>query len=574
MSAPASPAPTAYAYHHRASTVITSQELGKITLQHLQALAWHYANQAKGTETASVRCIDVHALKIRALRAHLRDHVPDAVHPTPQQLTGMVGAYMRQAKNARMVAAMLAAATSGPRSSRSSASAPTSAAQRQQQQQQPADGKEDEEEEKGPAIDSNDDDDDDGQQDIQALASVSFTPSSSGRQVAKRRQQAAASDVGRDGRSDAKRLAFSRPAGVSFGSSLYPQALTVCLSCGQPCPVLAGQAVPTCSECLQQQLAAFSQLPQHPSATASASPTWSGAATWTHPALSTLVPSSAIRSRDLAQLDAKIIKSAREGKQHYPLADLLRPFAESSTASSSVLDHEHTIVFSTHGGQLAQLTGAAATAARKAPVRRRFISSFLEVVEVFLFSLITPIYDGRPDLAAQTFALLGLAQELARIHNLEIAVQYVNEVRQQFFNAPGGALNRHVYTIDTTYNMGALDQNIWFKVCSPAMGGQQRQQPRAALTGPAASFSSTSGAASNAICRNFNAGRCTRQPCKFLHHCQQCNNPGHTAQQCAASHASAQQGGGRRGTTPAPPNAGQQRGTSSTAPAPAGGLAP
>ena len=486
----------AYAFHGKARTPITTQQLNQISKKHLRAMAWHNAIAARGTETADVRCIDVHALRLPDLRRHFRTHLTDAAHPNTTQLATMVLAYDAQAMDAHLVSDMITEATRS-----AAARAPAAARHPRLRGRQAADDAEEEDENgeqtepqcEGQAGDS--DDEGDGQRDISALtAATASTPTSSRSSAAKRSKRASGSD----------------------------------------------HTAPT---------------------------TWAGTATWSQPTLASLLPSTAARGRGLAELDAKIIKNAREGKQQYPISDLLRARAEHSTApSASVLDDERTIVLDTQTGILQQATGATTSALRSAAQRRRQIVSFSDVVEVF-FSLVSPIYEGRPDIGSQIFSLLCIAHELDRVYSLDAAVDYINLVRLAFHNSPA-ALGRHVLAIDTTYDMGAVDQTIWWRVMSTAQMASntsrpaQRQTQRAqAATGRAEQ--------SNDICRSFNNGSCTRATCKFQHRCHTCNSAAHAAPQCPRTQA--QRGGGRQASAPATTSAGSQRPAGSTTPAPAGG---
>ena len=284
--------------------------------------------------------------------------------------------------------------------------------------------------------------------------------------------------------------------------------------------------------------------------------TWAGAATFKAKPVSASVPAAHHRAPGLAPLDEKIIRHAREGKQHYTLADLLQLRAEDRSSTSSVVLNESAILFDPREGTLTSAVGAAATSARSAAARRRAITGFAEIAEAMLFSLIGTIYVDRPDIGQQLLGLLIIAQDLTRAFGWLFALDYVERVRYKFHDSVGGPHNRHCLLIDSQYDMGTRDMEALLdtKLLHHPPTQKENSNPNRREAGDGKSRQK-----STDTCRGWNNGTCTRKSadCKFAHRCSSCNSSDHSAQRCSARTA---QGGS---TTPvgAPPASATGRGT-------------
>ena len=186
--------------------------------------------------------------------------------------------------------------------------------------------------------------------------------------------------------------------------------------------------------------------------------TWAGAASFRPSPASSLVPASHSRTPGLAQLDERTIKHAREGKQHYTLADLLPLRAEDESSASSAGLSESAILLDARDGVLISAFGAAATSARTAPARRRAIAGFSDITEIIVFSLIGIIYVDRPDIGQQLLRLLFIAQDLTRAYGWNFALRYIDLVRSKFHHSDGGQRGQHCLLINTVYDMGVRDR--------------------------------------------------------------------------------------------------------------------
>ena len=221
-------------------------------------------------------------------------------------------------------------------------------------------------------------------------------------------------------------------------------------------------------------------------ATTKAAPTptiWPGAAAFDAKPIGALIMAPHSRNPGLAPLDERIIRHAREGKQHYTLADLLQLRAEDRSTTSSAVLSESAILFDPREGTLTSAVGAAATSARSAAARRRTITGFAEIVEVIVFSLIGTIYVDRPDIGQQLFGLLIVAQDLTRSWGWTFALDYVERVRSKFHTSVGGPKGRHCLRVDSTYDMGMRDVDVLFDIqlhhISNAVGKENSNVPTA-----------------------------------------------------------------------------------------------
>jgi hypothetical protein len=281
-----------------------------------------------------------------------------------------------------------------------------------------------------------------------------------------------------------------------------------------------------------------------PIAAAPAPTTWLGASQFRPPAV-TAIPHR--RAPGLAPLDEKIIKHAREGKQHYTLADLLPLRAEDRTTTSSVALSETAIMFDPSAGTFASAVGSAATSVKSAAARRRTITGFTEISEAIHYSLIAIIYVDRPDICWQLYHLLLLALDLTRARGWQYALDYIEAVRVKFYESTGGPNGRHYLLIDSQYDMGVRDMDILFDVNLHSQGNIGREHANRTVPGRTDAGRTDTGRADSGhgkqrqgkgveYCRGFNSGTCTRKAadCKFQHRCSACGASAHSVQNCTS----------------------------------------
>ena len=279
-----------------------------------------------------------------------------------------------------------------------------------------------------------------------------------------------------------------------------------------------------------------------PNAAAPAPTTWAGASQFRAPAL-TSIPHR--RAPGLAPLDEKIIRHAREGKQHYTLADLLPLRAEDRTTTSSVALSETAILFDPQAGLFSSAMGSAATSAKTAATRRRTIAGFTEVSEAMLYSLIGVIYVDRPDICWQLYHLWLLGLDLARARGWQFALDYIEAVRAKFYDSAGGPKGRHYLLIDSSYDMGVRDADVLLDIRMDLHGSTGKENVSRTVSnrvdttradpGRADSVDGKQRQAKSAeVCRGFNNGTCSRKPaeCRFQHRCSVCSSNAHAALNC------------------------------------------
>jgi hypothetical protein len=241
-----------------------------------------------------------------------------------------------------------------------------------------------------------------------------------------------------------------------------------------------------------------------------------------------------IRASYLAHLPETTVKKAREGQQHYTLAELLCPRADDGTTAT---DDSRYIVLAADGAVSAE-TGTRAAETRSAAARKRTIKSLAEIVEVFLFCLIPIVYAGRPDIGEQLYRLLSRAVDLYRSHNdsWELALAYVNDVRRKHWEDPG-VKYKHVLLIDTTFDLGAYDMQVYVGLQATlpsARSAQAATAGRATGGGKAPNAKPQGDRSQQQVCRDWNQGSCTRQTCRFAHRCATCS-AAHPQSQCTQS---------------------------------------
>jgi hypothetical protein len=242
-----------------------------------------------------------------------------------------------------------------------------------------------------------------------------------------------------------------------------------------------------------------------------------------------------LRATQLASLPESVIKKAREGQQHYSIADLLCPLAHDGTFSSALIDEHSLVILADSSGAITAKSGSAASEARSLGTRKRTVSSLDHIIEVFIFTLIPIIYEGRPDIGEQLYRLLSAAVDIARAHDWKLALQYVNLVRYNYWMDPG-VHSKHVLHIESRYDLGAYEPATFLIA--------QTATPRSSSspsTGGNASQRQTSGG-KPPVCLDWNREGCTRTTCRFAHRCSTCNG-NHPLTRCP-------RGGGQQGAPP------------------------
>jgi hypothetical protein len=223
-----------------------------------------------------------------------------------------------------------------------------------------------------------------------------------------------------------------------------------------------------------------------------------------------------LRATQLASLPESVIKKAREGQQHYTIADLLCPLAHDGTFSSALLDEHSLVILADSSGAISARSGAAASEARSLGTRKRTISSLDQIVEVFMFTLIPVIYEGRPDIGERLYRLLSSAVDISRAHDWKLALQYINLVRHNYWMDPG-VHSKHVLQIDTAYDLGAYEPST-FLIAQTALS---RASSSAASGGSTPQRNASGGKPQ--VCNDWNRDACTRTACKFPHRCSTCS---------------------------------------------------
>ena len=273
--------------------------------------------------------------------------------------------------------------------------------------------------------------------------------------------------------------------------------------------------------------------------TATVAPTvWQGAASFRTSSIDSLIPASHQRQPGLAPLDEKIVKQAREGKQHYPLSAFLPLCAEDRSAPSSIVLNDNAILFDTRTGTLTTATGSAATSIQTSAARRRNIAGFSEIHEAITFSLIGIIYAGRPDICQQLLSLTLIAADLTRAYGWRFALDYVELVRMTFYHSAGGPAGRHCLSIDSAYDMGKRDMDALLNIKlshSSSQAGKENTRPASDPPGARQHGSGKQKEPASDLCRRWNTDTCSRSKdeCKFGHRCSKCGDANHPATRCA-----------------------------------------
>lgn len=470
--------------------------LARLKLNELRALAWKYAKEAKGTPHANTLCIDPHALKKGDLTTHLAHVVASKIAveiPSAADLwIPIIDDWTRASPQVVQEFFEQVQAERQPRRGR----------KRQSTQPPPP----------SPAVSDNDEEDDDvGAHDDQ--------------ENQERDQVEDEGDIRPLSTSSTKRV---KASSQSHASTAPPAStiLIMCHDCGKTIPY--GKHERFCPSCGRAWQAG--SAPSASSSTSSPSvPTqWAGLATFTPRAAAAVVTQLPARSHEVASLPAQVIEKARAGQQYYTLSELLPMKAhDPSTAFSSLVESNAFIMRVNQAGELQTATPTDSTEVASLAKRRRFITSFEQIAEVFFFSLIQVVYAGRPDIQEQLVGLLSLANEITRQYGHHTALAYVEVIRRRHFQS--SPPRTHVLSIQTNFDMTRLQQDVLMDaITTIRVQGWGSGQSTTAVSRTSDATTKTPGP-----CRNFNKGvACFKQPCPFSHVCSSCLRFGHILRDC------------------------------------------
>jgi hypothetical protein len=584
---------------HPAFSESTTAAITRVSRKNLRALVWYHAVAALKVKSHRSRVVDPRAWKVDRLRQHASTVLHGIIRIVAEpDMAVIMAQYTEQSEDTRLQAAIAAAAVSAaatPVISRSRRSRAVDAdadsiededddeEEDEAEGEQPGDSaasasSEDDEGEEGverrgrqrEPVDQHEDGQQDDGADVKEAAVLTATPPQRrGRHVKTSEQAANVPPTGAKKATTAPTASSTRHQISNTAATTDSRLGVFCIKCAVLHDVTEG-APDFCHKCGNRWgvLPATTQLSSPtvttttattPTAATAPTPThWSGVAQFRPPALN-VTPQR--RLPGLAPLDEKIIKLAREGKQHYTLADLLPLRAENPSTTTTAVLSQTMITFDPTAESWATAVGSAATTAKSAATRRRAINGFAEISEVIHFSLIGNIYVDRPDICWQLFHLLLLALDFTRERGWRYALDYIEVVRHKFYESPGGARGRHYLLIDSEYDMGVRDTDILFDIGFQAQGNNT--VVAAPPSRPAATRSDTndrkqqpSTTKTSETCRGYNAGTCSRpRDCRYLHQCSGCGAAGHPKVQCTASRKST----GTTASTP-PPSASSKRG--------------
>ena len=409
---------------HLVTMTTLHHALAEFNVEQLRALSWHLAVSARGTEHAATLCIDPRLFNKADVRVFLSSTASELATvkiPAKAGWKKIINAWQGTSKEA--IATLIASVTAEkkPRGGKKRKASATEQAQAAEEE----DTDDDKEDELGAS----------DEEDAAAPRSLDNpTP------LAKKTKTSAAGP---------------RPTTQTTANNTV---VLCCTGCGQHSTY--GKQGRFCNNCGKAWVMGDNTSTTSPSAaagsTAGAPPSqWSGLATFTpRPAAAVMVPLPA-RSHDISSLPAQVVEKARSGQHFYTLSDFLPNRApDASAASSSPLDSNAFILrFNASGEALTTSTADPAEIASIAK-RKRQVSSFAEIAEVFFFSLISVIYLGRPDNQEQLVGLLSLANDISRQYGLPTAPTYVDVIRRRHFQSY--APRTHVLLIDTNFDMARL----------------------------------------------------------------------------------------------------------------------
>jgi hypothetical protein len=488
------------------------QALSEFTVEQLRALSWHYAVAAKGTEHADTLCIDPRQFKKTDLRTFLSGTVPELVEVTMPTKAGwkkMVKTWQETSRET--IAALL--------------SAPSASTERKVRGSN---------RKRGAAVHPV----------IQRTGIIAHDEEDSNKQNEDEDDEPGATneDVDTTAPSTSNTAPPAKKKKLSAGGGLLDtqpvnRTVILCTGCGHH--YTYGEQGRFCNNCGRAWITGDGGTTSSSSTggSSNAPPSqWPGLTTFTPRAAAAVMTSLPARSHTISTLPAQVIEKARSGQQYYTLSDLLPTRApDASAASSSALDSNAFILrFNTAGEALTTSSADPAEIASLAK-RKRQVSTFAEIVEVFFFSLISVIYAGRPDIQEQLIGLLSLANDIHCQYGHSTALAYIDVVRRRHFQSCPP--RTHVLLIETNLNMATLHQDVLLDTIATIRHGSAAGSHSSAAVGR--SMDQSTGP-----CRNFNrALPCFKTPCHFAHTCATCGRSGHGSSTC-------NQGGGRAGQPP------------------------
>jgi hypothetical protein len=496
----------------------------------LKAICWHYAALATGTPAQLARRIDPRRWVKADLQAHILTTLSDITPPTLAELTDMTTAF-KVVSDAAVLAVLSPPSHSGQTTSASNTTTTTP--------ESTSHGKDERESTANSTATSSSTATPNSTATSNSTAS-STTPSRREANVAKKRRRSSHSDDEEDSPSDDSSADEDHQSNRRSSRRERHTLMVV------PCPsstckyVAPMTAIPNfCGLC---------GTAWRPTTTA----TTAGPQKWKHLDHHVFTPLAALttpslRITTLGLLPESTIKKAREGQQHYTIADLLCPYADDGT--SSVPEEDVVFIASASTGAVSRAMGTRASEARSLASRKRTIKSLDDIVEVFLFTLIPIIYEGRPDICEQLYTLLTIAVDICRNHrgDWNMALQYINGVRLAYWKQPG-VQYKHVLNIDTTANLGRFDTEAYVSlVHHPA------PSPPSSSGGGRAQVAGKPQDNPFKVCLDWNnKGTCTRQPCKFPHRCVACNGDHQRTSSSCPHHNTQQASATSRPSTPRP----------------------
>jgi hypothetical protein len=315
------------------------------------------------------------------------------------------------------------------------------------------------------------------------------------------------------------------------------QTLVLCTGCGHQYPF--GAHGKFCNNCGKAWIMGDGSSSSSTGSGGSSSNTvpsqWSGLTTFTPRSAAAVMAPLPARSYNISSLPAQVVEKARSGQQFYTLSDLLPPKApDASAASSSLLDANAVLLRFNTSGEAMTSSAVDPSDIASLSKRRRHVTSFAEIAEVFFFSLISVIYVGRPDIQEQLIGLLSLANDINCQYSFAIALAYVDVMRRRHFaSCPP---RTHVLNLNSNVDMSQLCTVTLSDTINTVRLGSASSPQSSTAAGRSADNTRSSG-----TCRNFNKGQpCYKSPCLFAHACNTCGKNNHGSSTC-------NQGGGRGG---------------------------
>jgi hypothetical protein len=327
----------------------------------------------------------------------------------------------------------------------------------------------------------------------------------------------------------------------SFTSDVVGRVMVMCPKTTCQAMMPRDQLPAYCAEC-GTPWGARSAFSSHTTTTA-ATPTpriWQQAATFRPATLPSLIPQLEARQTDLTTPLDSIIKKAREGTQHYTLADLMHPRAFDNILSSA-LEDERSILLrmsATDGSTIMTSSGAEVSLAKSQAARRRPINGMADIDEVFFHSLFALIYHDRPDICQHLFSLLVTAHDIDRRHGWRVAHVYIESIRRTFWQKGGGSGGTHVtdITLSPGFDQGTLRQSVLdASMSAGTTTNHNTPPPNTGGAGQPRGRTATQAGPASGVCNDWNRGRCKRTNCRYTHSCSSCGSTTHSAQHCSTT---------------------------------------